>query len=59
MTSIPLPLQADRRIDLHNAVIHQSSAELGLCGMTDLTTGRVCRAQSGHPDGCTFVRLPG
>ena len=43
------------RLDVHNASIDGSAAALGLCGMTDLHTGRVCRSPGQHHGGCEFT----
>ncbi|WP_375503489.1 hypothetical protein [uncultured Jatrophihabitans sp.] len=49
-----MPQNADRP-DVHNNEIDVSLAALGLCGMTHLYTGHVCRLPERHPGGCDFV----
>jgi hypothetical protein len=53
--SVPRPAQSHERLDLHNTSIEESAAAAGLCGMTDLHTGRVCHERQGHAGGCAFV----
>jgi hypothetical protein len=52
------PDTADERLDVHNASIDEGAAAAGGGGMIHLPTGRICRAEAGHADGCDFVPVP-
>lgn len=41
-----------RRLDLHNVSTDFTAASLGLCGFTDLNSGRVCQLPHRHPGAC-------
>ena len=57
---IPLPQPTAtgvERQDLHNAGIDEVAAADGSCGALHLPSGRVCRKQARHADGCEFRAL--
>jgi hypothetical protein len=53
-SSVPLPAEADKRLDLHNASVDVFAAADGHCAMTDLHTGRICHEPHRHSGGCSF-----
>lgn len=42
------------RLDLHNSNVGEELVSAGLCGITDLRTGRACRRPALHSGGCEF-----
>jgi len=42
------------RLDLHNSNVGEELVSAGLCGITDLRTGRACRRPAPHLGGCEF-----
>jgi hypothetical protein len=46
--------EGEPRLDVHNSNVDEETAESGLCGTVDLSTGRVCRLAALHPGGCDF-----
>lgn len=51
------PVEAQRRMDLHNTSINFAAAVAGQCGFTHLASGRVCRLPHRHPGTCD-LRYP-
>jgi len=45
------------RLDLHNSSVGEELVSAGLCGITDLRTGRACRRPAPHLSGCEFGSL--